>query len=309
MPKLSIVIPVYFNELNIPELIHTLYNDVLSSDKFEFELIFVDDGSGDASFTLLVDLAEEYPNIHIIKLSRNFGSHIAILAGLEHASGDCATVISADLQDPPSIIIEMFDKWSEGNEVVLAVRSDREESFIQKLTSNSYYALMKRFALKNMPTNGFDCFLIDRKVIKILTQMQEKNSTLMGQILWCGFNTSMIFYIRARRKDGVSRWTFSKKIKLFIDSFLAFSYFPIRLISITGMLVSFLSFIYAVLLVVDRVLNNTTPAGWTTLTILILFLSGIQMLMIGVLGEYLWRNFDETRNRPAYLIDKMIGFE
>jgi polyisoprenyl-phosphate glycosyltransferase len=308
MDKLSIVIPVYYNELNIPHLYPKLI-EVINNNMFQAELIFVDDGSGDNSYNELLKLREKDNRIKIIKLSRNFGSHIAILAGLSYATGDCATVISADLQDPPEIILSMFKKWKEKNKVVLAVRQDREESWVQKKFSNTYYKLMKKIALPNMPEGGFDCFLIDRQVVDVLSNMKEKNSTIMGQILWSGFKTEKIYYVRKKREIGKSRWTLSKKIKLFIDSFLAFSYFPIKFISVFGVLISFIGFISAVIVFVNKILNDVPVQGWTSLMIVVLLLSGVQLITLGIIGEYLWRNFDATRERPIFVIEEEVGIE
>lgn len=309
MNKLSIVIPVYYNELNIPSLYEKLNEKVLNRDDFDIELVFVDDGSGDNSYEELIKLRKIDNRIRVIKLSRNFGSHVATLAGLNYTSGDCVTVISADLQDPPEIIIEMYKKWLEGNKVVLAVRQDREEPWLQKKFSNTYYKLMKKYALGNMPEGGFDCYLIDRQVVDVIKDMKEKNSTLAGQILWCGFKTTKIYYIRRKREIGKSRWTFSKKVKLFIDSFMAFSYMPIRFISIFGCIISFTGFVMAIALVINKLKNNIQVQGWTSLMVIILLLMGIQLITLGVIGEYLWRNFDETRKRPVFIVDKEVGMD
>lgn len=309
LKKLSIIVPVYFNEENLPLFYPQLKKFIDESKRFDYEIVFVDDGSGDNSYAELLKLRSLDERIKVIKLSRNFGSHTAILAGLSHCTGDCATMISADLQDPPEIIIQMFDKWLEGNRVVLAVRADREESFVQKAFSNTYYRLMKKFALKEMPSGGFDCFLIDRKVINILEQLEEKNTSIMGQILWCGFNPAQIHYVRRKREVGKSRWTLSKKIKLFIDSFMAFSYFPIRFISTLGSIIATAGFVYGIFIILDRLINGVVIQGWTSLMVMMLFLFGVNMLMLGVLGEYLWRNFDETRKRPTFIIDEKVGFE
>ncbi|WML54783.1 glycosyltransferase family 2 protein [Neobacillus sp. PS3-12] len=308
MSKLSIIIPVYYNEQNIPFLFDKLNEEIFSNPAYEHELIFVDDGSGDNSYGELLKLQSQDSSVKVIKLSRNFGSHTAILAGLTYATGDCATVISADLQDPPEIINRMFEKWKSGNKVVLAVREDREESFTQKLFSNTYYKMMKRYALPNMPEGGFDCFLIDRKVITILTSIEEKNTTLMGQILWCGFKTEKIYYIRKEREIGKSRWTLAKKIKLFIDSFLAFSYVPIRFMSLLGVIISLLSFLTGIVLIINKLIIGVNVQGWTSLMVLFLFIAGIQMIMMGIIGEYLWRNMDEARKRPVFIIDEKVGF-
>lgn len=307
--KLSIIVPVYYNQDNIPLLYPKLQECIINNNKLKYEIIFVDDGSGDNSYEELQKLANMDSNIRLIKLSKNFGSHTAILAGLSHCTGDCATMISADLQDPPEIILQMFEKWLEGNKVVVAVRADREESFIQKAFSNTYYKLMRKFALKEMPEGGFDCFLIDRKVINILSQLEEKNTSIVGQILWCGFKPEKIYYVRRKREVGESKWTLSKKIKLFIDSFMAFSYFPIRFISSLGFIIAGAGFLYGLILVANKLIHGVPIQGWTSLMVMMLFLFGINMVMLGILGEYLWRNFDETRKRPVFIIEEKVGFE
>jgi dolichol-phosphate mannosyltransferase len=308
-PLLSIVVPVYFNALNLPGLYEKMEQVIFRNREFDYEVIFVDDGSGDTSFQELVKLHRRNAKIKVIKLSRNFGSHTAILTGLHYAQGDCATAISADLQDPPQIIVEMFRKWRDGNKVVLAVRQDREESFLQKSLSNLYYRLMRKLALKNMPLGGFDCFLIDRDVVSILAEMKEKNSTLMGQILWCGFQTATIGYVRQKRELGKSRWTLAKKVKLFMDSFIAFSYSPIRLITTLGFLVAGLGFVLALVTIVNKFTHHIAIQGWASLVVLVLVLFGMQFIMLGVIGEYLWRNFDESRKRPAFIIETTVGLK
>ncbi len=307
-PKLSIVIPVYFNEKNLLPLYKELKKNILLRPEFSYELIFVDDGSKDSSFEKLVELRKIDKKIKILKLSRNFGSHVAILAGLSNCSGECATVISADLQDSPNIIVEMYKRWHVGHKVVLAVRADREDSWLQTQISNFYYKLMKKVALPNMPKGGFDCFMIDRAVIDIIKNIEEKNSTLMGQILWCGFKSDIIYYVRKKRDIGVSRWTFSKKMKLFVDSFTAFSYLPVRLMSLLGISISFISFLFGIFVLINKIINGGDVTGWSSLMVAIAFLSGIQMTMLGIIGEYLWRNFDESKKRPIFIIDERIGF-
>ncbi len=284
-----------------------LKETIFDNKNIDYEIIFVDDGSKDNSYNELIKLRAKNDKIKLIKLSRNFGSHTAILAGLSNCTGDCATVISADLQDPPTIILEMLEKYKEGNKVVLAVRTDREESIVQKFFSNSYYKLMKKYAIPNMPEGGFDCFLIDRKVIEVLISMKEKNSTLMGQILWCGFKTDSIYYVRREREIGKSRWTLAKKIKLFIDSFMAFSYTPIKLMSGLGFLISSLGFLYGIYIFLNKIFNDIPIEGWSSLMIVLLLLSGIQMIILGVIGEYLWRSFDESRKRPTFIIEEKEG--
>lgn len=309
MYKISIIVPIYFNELNIPHLYEEIKDKILSRTDFEAEIVCVDDGSKDGSYKALLKLREKDERFKIVKLSRNFGSHTAILAGFAHATGDCMTMVAADLQEPLEIVIEMYEKWKQGKKVVIAVRKDREDGYFQKLFSNTYYSLMQKYALKDMPKGGFDCFFIDKKVRDVLVTMNEKNSSIVGQVLWTGFEMDKIYYVRKKREIGKSKWTLSKKIKLFIDSFMAFSYVPIRFISTLGIIISIIGFISAIFLIVNKLMFNVPVQGWTTMMITVLILSGIQMLTLGVIGEYLWRNFDETRGRPTYIVDETHGLE
>lgn len=308
-PKLSIIIPVYYNELNLPSLYEAIKSVILSKKELETELVFVDDGSQDESYSVLKKLNKGDKRVKIVKLARNHGSHVAILAGMNYATGDCVAMITADLQDPPEIVIEMYEKWKKGKKVVLAVREDREDGFIQSFFSNTYYKLFKKFALSNMPRGGFDCFLIDRKVVNILTQIQEKNSSLMGQILWTGFNPGVVYYTRRKREHGKSRWTFSKKIKYFIDSFVSFSYFPIKLVTGLGFLISVLGFIYSLVILFSKLNRGIVVEGWSSMMVVFLIVSGVQLLTVGLLGEYLWRNLDETRRRPIFIVEERVGFD
>ncbi|WP_313016174.1 glycosyltransferase family 2 protein [Acetoanaerobium noterae] len=309
MDKVSIIVPIYYNELNIPHLYEQMKEKILSRTDFEAEIVCVDDGSKDGSYKALLELREKDNRFKVVKLSRNFGSHTAILAGFAHATGDCMTMVAADLQEPLEIIIEMYEKWKQGKKVVIAVRKDREDGFFQKLFSNTYYSLMQKYALKDMPSGGFDCFFIDKKVRDVLVSMNEKNSSIVGQVLWAGFEMDKIYYVRKKREIGESKWTLSKKIKLFIDSFMAFSYVPIRFISTLGIFISIVGFILAVFLIVNKFMFNVPVQGWTTMMITLLMLSGIQMLTLGVIGEYLWRNFDESRGRPTYIVEETHGID
>ncbi|MGL5440028.1 MAG: glycosyltransferase family 2 protein [Filifactoraceae bacterium] len=307
--KLSIIIPVYFNELNLLPLYEKLKEVVLDNISIDYELIFVDDGSGDDSFKVLKEIKNNNPKVKLLKLSRNFGSHTAIFAGMNYASGSVVCMVTADLQDPPEIILDMLKKYKEGSKLIMAVRADRNEGIVQKTISNLYYKLMRTFALKNMPEGGFDCFMCDRKIVDVICKMEEKNSSLMGQLLWCGFDIDKIYYVRQAREIGKSRWTLSKKIKLFIDSFMAFSYTPIRAISALGIIISLLGFIYGIFVIANKFMHNIPIAGWASMMVVFLFVSGIQMLMLGILGEFLWRSFDETRKRPVYIVDEELGFD
>lgn len=304
MAKLSIIIPVYYNEMNLEPLYEDIYNQIIHPGLFDYELIMVDDGSGDNSWAEMEKIAARDKNVKIYHLSRNFGSHSAILCGLEHCTGDCAVVKAADLQEPTEIIVEMFHKWQEGYNVVLAVRKGREESLSQRFFANFYYWLVRNFALKKMPKNGFDVYLIDRKVIEVLRLMDEKDSALTGQILWSGFKTAEVSYVRRERKIGKSRWTLQKKIRLVMDTLYSFSTVPITLVTIIGVLTSVISVIWALVVLINKIAGNIPVSGFTTMFIFQLFSFGITMLTLGVIGGYLWRTFDATRNRPNYIVEK-----
>lgn len=304
MKKISIIVPVYYNQDNLLPLYADLKEKVLTKLDTEYELIFVDDGSKDKSYEVMKDLAKVDKNIKLVKLSRNFGEHSALLAGLSQCTGDCAVRKAADLQEPSEVILEMIKKYKEGNKVVLAVRADREEPITQKAFSNLYAFLMRKLALHNMPKGGFDTFLIDRQVIDVVVKMQESNTSLMSQILWTGYETATVPYVRKKREIGKSRWTLSKKIKLVYDSLLSFSYFPIKLITTAGFLSFLIAIILLIVIVYKRMTGIIDVEGYTSIIMIMLMGFGIIMLSIGILGEYLWRTYDAARNRPPYIIEK-----
>lgn len=302
--KISIVIPVYYNEDNLYPLYDDIKKKVIDVIDYAYEIIMVNDGSKDNSYTVMQELAERDHNVKIISLSRNFGSHAAILCGLAKCTGDCAIVKAADLQEPTELVLEMVESWKKGNNVVLAVREKREESREQTLFANMYYSLMRKAALPNMPKGGFDVYLLDRKVIHVLMELDEKNSALTGQILWSGFKTDKVYYTRLAREIGKSRWTLRKKIRLVSDTLFSFSTLPITVVTVIGA-VSFIgSLIWAVVEIIFKLMGMIEVSGWTTLFIFNLFSFGVVMLTLGILGGYLWRTFDASRNRPAYIIEE-----
>lgn len=300
---LSIVIPCYYNDENIPvttKKLEEIERTVPEGCKFEY--VLVDDGSKDGTWgELLKFYSSNKGNVKIIKLSKNVGSYTAILAGLKHATGNCCTVISADLQDPPELIPEMIRKWQEGYMVVMANRVDRDDGFLNNFLSKTFHKLIKKYALHNIPEGGFDFVLFDRILKDELLKINEKNTNTLYLLPWMGFKQISIPYRRSKRKIGKSRWTFSKKVKLFVDSFIAFSFLPIRLITITGLLFGLLSFLYAIFILIARFTNLIDVQGWSTLIIVILLVSSFQMIAIGIIGEYLWRILDASRNRPNYI--------
>ncbi len=309
MKKISIIVPVYYNQDNLlplyADLKEKVFNKLKENTNTEYELIMVDDGSKDNSYKVMQDLAKIDSNIKIIHLSRNYGEHAAILAGLSQCTGDCAVRKAADLQEPSEMILDMMKKYDEGYKVVLATRADREEPIVQKAFSNLYAFLMRKLALHNMPKGGFDSFLIDRQVIDFLVKMQESNTSLMSQILWAGFETATVPYIRKKREIGKSRWTLSKKIKLVYDSLISFSYFPIKMITNVGFFSFFISVMLLLIIIYKKFVGKIDVEGYTSLIMVMLMAFGIIMLSIGILGEYLWRTYDAARKRPPYIIEKV----
>ncbi len=306
MKKFSIVIPVYFNAESIPQLVLRFQKLEEKLQGYEFAFIFVDDGSKDDSVLSLKKEQEKDSRIKIIKLSKNYGSMIAIQAGLAYANGDCVGVISADLQDPPEILVDMVKIWETGKKVVLGVRESRHDPFFGKLFSYLYYRILDVWALPGYPKGGFDCMVFDRSVVEQVRHMKEKNTNIMNLIFWLGYDRAFIPYTRQKRMYGKSRWTFSKKWKLFFDSFIAFSYAPIRFMSFIGIFVAGISFSYGIIIVILALLHHVPIRGYAALATLISFFCGTIMVMLGMIGEYLWRILDEVRKRPLYIVDEVI---
>jgi dolichol-phosphate mannosyltransferase len=273
----------------------------------EFEYIMVDDGSKDNTIALLKSFKQTYPDkIKIIKLSGNFGSYNAIQAGMKHATGDLNVVITDDLQDPPELMLQMVNYWRKGFKLVIANRSEREDSLINRFFAELFQKMIKRFALPNMPKGGFDYCLFDKKLREEVVSLNESNTNSLYLLLWLKYDFVSIPYTRRKRVIGKSRWTISKKIKLFIDSFVSFSYFPLRLITISGLLLGLISFVYATYVIFARLSGLIAVQGWTTLMVVFLLVSAFQMTALGIIGEYLWRNLDLSRKRPPYIIDEVL---
>ncbi len=301
--KVSIVIPVYYNEENLRPLYKDLKEKFIEKIDYDYEIIMVNDGSGDYSWNVMKEIAEEDSNVKIYSLSRNFGSHAACLCGLSKSTGDCAIIKAADLQEPTELVLDMVESWKQGNNVVLACREAREESKTQTGFANLYYWLVRKTSLPNMPENGFDIYLLDRKVINVLDALDERNSAITGQILWSGFKTGIVYYTRKAREIGTSRWTLKKKIKLVSDTLFSFSTMPVRFVEIIGFISFVIGAIWAIVEIVAKILGAIDVEGWTTLFIFNLVSFGIVMMSLGILGEYIWRTFDASRNRPPYIIE------
>lgn len=306
--KLSFVIPVYRNEGSLNST-YSRISELMKSLDTNFELIFVNDGSDDNSIQELVGLYNENTNVKVISFSRNFGQVSAIIAGLKEVEGDAVISMSADLQEPIELIENMILKWKEGNEIVICHRIDREDGFIANKTSKLFYKIMKKIN-PNMPKGGFDFLLIGKKALQVLNEIDERNRFFQGDVLWLGFNVAFIPYKRIKRTIGKSQWSLSKKLKYFIDGLINTSYVPIRLMSLLGICFSLFGFIYALIIVYSRFMHNTPFNGWAPIMILLLIIGGMIMVMLGIIGEYVWRAYDETRKRPIYIIkDKFIKDE
>lgn len=309
MPKISIIIPCYFNELNIPVTKKVLIeNEAKFPSDVTFEYVLVDDGSKDKTYEELLKFHAEYPHkIKLVKLARNFGANNASLAGIRHATGDCCVILAADLQDPPEVIARMYDYWTKGFKLVVASKSSREDTFMTKLVSNTYHNLIRATALKNAPKGGFDLWLFDAQLREDINKINEKNTFLPYLFMWLGYEYVNIPYTRKKRELGKSQWTLSKKIKSFIDSFVAFSFWPIRFISSMGLFMGFAAIIYAFYLVIASLRGNIEVEGWSTIIVLLLVIGSFLMFSVGILGEYLWRTLDEARNRPNFVVDEVVS--
>lgn len=306
MKTLSVVVPVYYNSESLPLLFHELceVESALLQQNIALELIFVDDGSGDNSFNELMKIKEQRPQTKVVRLSRNFGAVHATKAGLCQVTGDCFLVLAADLQDPPRLILEVIQYWMGGAKFVLCARKDRQDPVLTKMLAFIYYGLLRLLVLPNYPSSGYDLALMDKIFLPYLKQSSKNVNTPLFAY-WLGFTPTIVHYERRERIHGRSRWTFSKRVKFFIDSLLGFSVTPIRLISLIGVIVSSLSMGYGCVVVVNAIRGGTSVQGFPTIAALLSFLLGLIIVMLGIIGEYIWRIFDEVNRRPESVIDEI----
>lgn len=302
--KLSIVVPIYYNEQNLVPLYQDIKEKVIDVIDYDYEIVMVNDGSKDGSYSVMKELAKKDTHIKLISLSRNFGAHAAVLCGLTHSTGDCAVVKAADLQEPTELILELVERWRKGNNVVLAVRQQRDDPARKVFFANLYYWLVRKTSLPNMPKGGVDVYLLDRKVIKVLELLDERNSSLTGQILWSGFKTDLVYYNRLARQIGKSRWSLKKRFRLVMDTIFSFSTLPISIVIAVGTCSFLGAVIWGIVVFISKLAGKIVVSGWTTLFIFNLLSFGIIMLTLGILGEYLWRTFDASRRRPTYIIEE-----
>lgn len=307
-PRLSIIVPIYNEEKVIPELYRRMVS-VLDSIGESWELVCVNDGSRDRSHEMLVELHAQDPRIKLVDFSRNFGHQIAITAGMDYAQGDGVVIIDADLQDPPELIAEMVEKWREGYEVVYAVRSDREgESTFKVLTASLFYRLLRRITDVDIPIDTGDFRLMDRNVVLTMRRLRENHRFMRGLSSWVGFKQIGLPYRRAERYAGETKYPLRKMLRLTLDAITSFSYLPLRLGTYFGFVLALLSLLGILVTIGLRLSGNNAFFGQATTLVAVLFLGGIQLIFLGILGEYLGRIYDEVKRRPLYIVSRAFGF-
>lgn len=300
---LSIIIPIYNEEGNIDKLFSRLNQVIQKLNLSEVEYIFINDGSKDRSLELIKSLAKRESAVKYINLSRNFGHQIAVSAGLDNSKGDAVVIIDADLQDPPELIEDLYKKLRDGNEVVYAKRRSRQgEGAMKKFTAKLFYRILRNVTSINIPVDTGDFRIIDRKIVDVLKNMPEQQKFLRGQISWIGFNQTFVEYDRDERYAGKTGYTYKKMARLALDGITSFSNFPLKFATIAGFIVSGISFFMILYALYSRFISKDYEPGWTSLMLAVLFIGGIQLIGIGIIGEYISRMSANIRNRPLYII-------
>ena len=300
---ISIIIPAFNEEKNLIELHQRLVSVFAKIPTQSFEIIFIDDASTDNTPGILKGICQKDKRVWFIRFARNGGSHAALSWGLNACRGDAAIVMAAALQDPPEIINDMLNKWKDGAKIVWGIRSKREgEGVCTKICSQFYYGIVNALTNVKLPPMGADVFLADRVVVERFREVKEKHTSVFMVLAWLGFKQSSFEYVKQSRHTGISKWTLRKKIKLALDSILAFSDFPVRAISFSGIFTVLLGLFCALRLLLNYFSGHSVE-GWACVIAVVLIVGGVQMIMFGILGEYLWRTFDESRQRPRYVIE------
>ena len=303
-PEISIVVPLYNEEKNIRLMYDRLVSSILKITS-NFEIIYVNDGSKDNSFLELLKLSNEDERVKYINFSRNFGHQIAVTAGLDYSKGAVVVIIDGDLQDPPEVIPEMYAMYKEGFEVVYGQRLKRKgDNFFKKITAKYFYRILKKITSINIPLDTGDFRLIDQKIVKDLKNMPEQNKFLRGQIAWLGYRQTSIFFERDERKFGETGYPFSKMLKFALDGITGFSDVPLQFVTKTGIFISFISFLVILYAIFSHFILERTITGWTSLIISSMFIGGVQLISVGIIGEYISRINKNVQNRPLYIVSE-----
>lgn len=303
-PTISIIAPIYNEIANIPEL-YSRICEVLETTGEPWELVMVDDGSTDGSIDLIREYRDQDPRVVPVIFARNFGHQIAVTAGLDYARGDAVVIIDADLQDPPEVILDMIAKWREGYQVVYAVRTEREgESWFKEFTASLFYRLIYRITDVDIPMDTGDFRLLDRQVVNVMGQMRERHRFLRGMSVWVGFKQTGVEYKRAARFSGETKYPFKKMLKFATDAITSFSYFPLQLAMYMGFISAGISILAIPIVVVLRLAGSQAFFGQASTLIAVLFLGGVQLISLGILGEYIGRLYDEAKGRPLYIVSE-----
>jgi glycosyltransferase involved in cell wall biosynthesis len=304
MKLITIVIPCYNEEEVLPHLLQKLNEVTKPIKNYDFEFLFVNDGSKDNTLKLVKEYRKQDVRVKYVDLSRNFGKEIGMLAGMDYANGDAVIIIDADLQHPPEKINEMIEWWEKGYDDVYTVRLNREESFLKKMTSKLYYRLLQKMTEENVYPNSGDFRLLDRKCVDALISMRETERYTKGMYGWIGFKKKELTYTEKERAAGETKWQFRQLVKLAVDGITSYSTVPLRISSIIGIIISFIAFVFLMIEVIRILVNGPEVAGYGTLLVGILFMGGIQLISLGIIGEYLSRIFIETKERPPYLVNE-----
>lgn len=304
---LSIVVPV-FNEIEVLDAFYGRIKKVIDSmDSIFYEIIFIDDGSKDGSYQKLVNLANLDSNVSVIKFSRNFGHQVAVTAGIDIAQGDAVVIIDADLQDPPEVMNKFIEKWEEGYDVVYGIRKRREgEGKMKLLTASLFYRILKAIVKFDIPLDVGDFRLMSKQAVKYFREFKERDRYIRGLVSWIGFKQIGVLYVRDTRYAGETKYPYKKMIKFAIDGITSFSSIPLKLATWLGYITSFLAFLYACSVFVQKILGYTVQ-GWATIMVGMLFLGGIQLICLGIIGEYIGRIFNEIKQRPLYVIEEIYS--
>lgn len=309
MTRYSIVVPV-FNEELVAEESYQRLKAVMDSTGEAYELIFVNDGSRDRTAEIIAEICAKDKNVKLINFSRNFGHQTAITAGMDNSCGQAVVVIDADLQDPPEVILEMVKKWKEGYDVVYGQRLKRKgETWFKKVTAKAFYRLLASMTSVDIPVDTGDFRLIDRKVCDVMSSLTEKNRYVRGLVSWVGFRQTAVSYVRDERFAGETKYPLKKMLKFAMDGITTFSYKPLKISTYVGFLVALLSFIYLIVVICLRLFTDVTVTGWASTLAVSLIFNGVILMMLGIIGEYIGRIYDETKNRPLYIIREKVGFD